>query len=75
MKKIILILFAIFCAGKSFSQQSPYVFPQPAKWTSEKIAFPISFAPKIDFKGTEDIRFTPGWGNQASEEYWSYTFV
>ena len=27
------------------------------------------------YKGVEDIRFTPNWGNSKSPEYWSYAFL
>lgn len=75
MKKTVLILIVFFIFGKTFCQQSPYTLPLPEKWGMEKIAFPISFAPEISYNGNEEIRFTPGWGNEASEEYWSYTFL
>jgi hypothetical protein len=76
MKKILLLLFAVFIAGKyCFGQQTPYILPLPEKWSSEKIIFPISFAPGIPFKGNEDLRFTPGWSDSTSNDYWSYTYV
>jgi len=74
MKKLILILFTIFIAGKCFCQ-STYTLPLPEKWGTEKISFPISFAPKIPYTGTEELRFTPGWSDVNSDEYWSYTFL
>ena len=55
--------------------EAAYTFPIPKDWTSERISFPISFAPQIPFKGVEDLRFTPGWENVISEEHWSYAFV
>ena len=75
MKKNLLFILVAFLSLKTFAQQAPYVLPLPEKWGVEKINFPISFAPKIPFKGNEEIRFTPGWGNENSDEYWSYTFV
>lgn len=52
-----------------------YNFSVPEKWTTEKFPLPPSFAPSITLKGIEDIRFTPGWANLKSDEYWSYAFV
>jgi hypothetical protein len=75
MKKIVLLLFAIFIGGKCFCQQAVYTLPLPEKWSSEKIVFPIGFAPGIPFKGNEDLRFTPGWSDSTSNEYWSYTYL
>ncbi len=53
----------------------PYQLSIPEKWTIERFEIPISFAPKITYKGVEDIRFTPGWGKAESEEYWTYAFL
>ncbi|MCX6319462.1 MAG: hypothetical protein NTW29_19450 [Bacteroidetes bacterium] len=53
----------------------PYDFSMPAGWTIERFPIPIQFAPQIPYKGVEDVRFAPGWGNSASEEYWSYVFL
>jgi hypothetical protein len=75
MKKVILSLLIVFICGKVFCQQTPYTLPLPAKWGSEKIPFPISFAPGIPFKGMEELRFTPDWNNAAKNDYWSYTFL
>jgi hypothetical protein len=47
----------------------------PAKWGVERFQFPIEFAPTIPFKGIEDVRFTPGWGDKNSGDYWSYCFL
>jgi hypothetical protein len=54
---------------------APYHFPKPADWGIERFPIPISFAPRIPYKGVEDIRFTPGWAKVASEEYWTYAFL
>jgi hypothetical protein len=75
MKKSLLLFLLVFVCGKSFCQQSPYVLPLPEKWGHEQFAFPLSFAKSIPFKGNEELRFTPGWGNAASGEYWSYTYL
>jgi hypothetical protein len=74
MKKILLILLLAFIAGKSFGQ-SGYSLPLPEKWKSETIPFPIDFAPSIHYSGIEELRFTPGWGDAKSNEYWAYTFL
>ncbi|MEP6614058.1 MAG: hypothetical protein ABJA76_19280 [Mucilaginibacter sp.] len=75
MKQALLLFCFLLFAGKAFCQQPEYTLPQPEKWGKEKIAFPIEFAPSIPFKGMEEIRFTPGWGDSKSADYWSYTFV
>ena len=54
---------------------APYTLNFPKGWGVERFLIPIEFAPQIPYKGVEDIRFTPGWGNVKSEEYWTYAFL
>jgi hypothetical protein len=53
----------------------PYVLKAPKGWGLEQFALPPDFASAMTFKGVEDVRFAPGWGEQASEEYWSYSYL
>lgn len=53
----------------------PYSYEAPADWTHETILFPIDFAPGLSYKGFEDLRFAPGWGNEKSKEKWAYTLL
>ncbi|HUP13949.1 MAG TPA: hypothetical protein VM187_17130 [Niastella sp.] len=53
----------------------PYRFNLPANWGQERIAFPIDFAPQIAYKGMEELRFAPGWGDPAKEDHWTYGFL
>src|SRR6185295_3732816 len=78
----ILSLFAITTYGQETAPdfdghawEAPYTLPIPKDWAVERFPIPISFAPQIPYKGVEDIRFTPGWGNVKSDEYWSYAFL
>jgi hypothetical protein len=75
IKKTLLLLILLFLIKTGYSQQAAYTFPLPQNWGTEKINFPIDFAPKIALKGVEELRFTPGWGDSKSEEYWSYAFL
>jgi len=59
--------------GKTW--EAPYKLSFPKEWDIERFLIPISFAPEIKYSGVEDIRFTPGWGNPKSDEYWSYAFL
>jgi len=54
---------------------APYTLNFPKGWDIERFLIPIEFAPQIPYKGVEDIRFAPGWGNAKSDEYWSYAFL
>jgi hypothetical protein len=75
MKKAIFTLLILFAFGKCFAQGTGYSLPLPEKWKSETIPFPIDFAPAIPYQGIEELRFTPGWGDAKSDEYWAYTFL
>ena len=55
--------------------EPPYNLDFPLGWGIERFLIPISFAPKIPYRGVEDIRFTPGWGKAESADYWSYVFL
>gem|GEM_PF-838193 len=57
------------------SEEAPYHLPAPKNWGREQFPIPIGFAPQIPYKGVEDIRFAPGWGNVKSDEYWTYAFL
>ena len=85
MKKLIIILL---CSAylNMFGQtqkvefdgskwNAPYSLNVPKGWDVERFLIPIEFAPQIPYKGIEDIRFTPGWGNSKSDDYWSYAFL
>jgi hypothetical protein len=75
MRKPILFLLLVFCIKISYAQNGIYLLPKPPNWSAERFSFPLSFAPQINFTGNEELRFTPGWGNSKSDEYWAYTFL
>jgi hypothetical protein len=54
--------------------QAPYSLAMDG-WGIERFQIPIEFAPGIKYNGIEDVRFTKGWGEPASNEYWSYAFL
>ncbi len=85
MKKIsiaILCLRTLCCLGQDSKTEfdgknwkAPYTLSTPTGWDIERFLIPIEFAPQIPYKGVEDIRFTPGWGQVKSNEYWTYAFL
>jgi hypothetical protein len=52
-----------------------YLLPVPTSWSVERFALPPDFAKQISYKGVEDLRFFPGWGDPKSEDHWSYAFL
>ncbi|MFM9910937.1 MAG: hypothetical protein ACKVOW_16470 [Chitinophagaceae bacterium] len=52
-----------------------FYYPAPIGWEKEIILFPIDFATQLHYKGFEELRFAPGWGDAASVEKWAYTLL
>jgi len=52
-----------------------YNFSSTSGWGTERFTMPPDFAPQIPYKGIEDVRFAPGWGDSTSQEYWSYAYL
>ena len=53
----------------------PYNLVIPNGWDVERFPLPPDFAPQMNYKGVEDLRFAPGWGDSTSVGYWSYTYL
>lgn len=53
----------------------PYRLAIPKGWNTEHFALPPDFAPQLTYKGVEDLRFAPGWGDSSSLSYWSYAYM
>ncbi len=47
----------------------------PAGWKHETIPFPLDFAPSLSYRGSEELRFAPGFFQPASSTFWSYAFA
>ena len=77
MHKKSFIIIILFTIGSIFTygQEKETVLSAPDTWQSEILTFPLGFAPSIDFVGFEDLRFSPGWNDPGSQEFWAYTFV
>ena len=52
-----------------------YLLSVPTGWSREVFSLPPDFAKQIKFKGVEELRFFPGWGDAKTEDYWSYAFL
>jgi len=77
MKKILVLLLLYFVVGGPliYGQENAGILKAPDTWQREIIPFPLSFAPTIDFAGFEDLRFSPGWSDPGSQEFWTYSFA
>jgi hypothetical protein len=52
-----------------------HAWPVPAGYKHETIPFPLDFAPALAHRGTEELRFPPGFLDEHSPNHWSYAFV
>lgn len=52
-----------------------FVWPTPAGWKHETIPFPLDFAPSLPYRGSEELRFAPGFFDPDAPGYFSYVFV
>lgn len=75
MKYFLQLFVWTICLPFIAAAQNDYKLDVPTGWKTEKFSFPIEFAPQIPYKGTEDVRFAPGWDDPASEEHWTYAFL
>ena len=53
----------------------PYSLDIPKNWQIERFSLPAEFAPQMNFRGVEELRFPPGWGDSTSAHYWSYAYL
>jgi hypothetical protein len=74
MKKNLLFSLGLLVICGFVSGQN-HTLPEPKGWETETFPIPIDFAPGIPYKGSEELRFAPGWGDTKSEQRWSYCFL
>src|SRR6187402_1986296 len=70
-----LPLLAVLLLPACAPGKPAFAWPTPAGWRSETIPFPLDFAPSLPYRGTEELRFAPGFFEPTSETYFTYSFV
>ena len=85
MKRVITILVfftSVICYGQRAKVEfdgahwnAPYTLSIPFGWSVERSCIQGEPASQVPFIGIEDSRYSPGWGNTESEQYWSYDFL
>jgi hypothetical protein len=67
------IIFLSFSCSVAISQhaQELHIVEADNAWGKEILNFPLEWAPKMTVKGFVELRFSPGWSNKNSEEFWS----
>lgn len=69
-----LILTLLLLSQLQLPAADPFTFEAPRNWRSEQIPFPLGFAPELNYRGFEELRFGPGMFKPGSETYWTYAF-
>ncbi len=73
---IVLLLLLISNSVSLFGQNTPPTLVNIDKsWGREIIAFPIDWAPKVALSGYEELRFAPGWDQEAHPNFWSIVII
>ncbi len=70
--------FSLMLAGMCLAadpEKPPYQVPQPKGWSKESIALPPGFAPKMTWKGEEELRFAPSWQKADADTFFSYALL
>lgn len=52
-----------------------FTWPLPGGWKAETIPFPLEFAPDVRHTGVEELRFSPGFGDPAAPDNWTYALA
>jgi len=56
-------------------EKAPVLLKSPTDWKFERMDLPFDFAPGINYKGFEEIRFSPGMFDTTSDYYFTYVFA
>ena len=67
-------MFLLISQAKAQDIQ-PQLMTMPQEWEFEYLEFPLAFAPDLDYKGFEELRFAPGMFDTASPSYFTYLFA
>ncbi len=77
MKSIFIPFFLIVSLSTAAQEKKAAIsyLTAPGDWRKELLTLPLSFAPELDYTGLEDVRFSKGWGDKNSDEFWTYKFA
>jgi len=69
------MLAALLLALVPAPQASTALLSAPEGWQTERLAFPLDFAPELAYRGFEDLAFAPGMFTRGSDSYFSYALA
>ncbi len=70
-----IVLFVVLSHTAFAQEDKAIILKGPTDWRYEKIAFPLDFAPDINYKGFEELRFAPEMFSKGKAYYFTYVFV
>ncbi len=68
---LIIIVLSMSVVVNAQEKDQFSIIKADTTWGKEIIKFPIDWAPKIVYKGFEELRFAPEWSNNDHEEFWT----
>jgi len=76
-KQLLLFVFTIVLCINAYAQENEelYILEADSTWLKEIIKFPFGFAPEINLKGYEDLRFAKDWSKPEGQEFFTYAFA
>src|SRR5262247_172396 len=74
MKKTWLVILLAYSVLTVTAQSKPVLLTTPANWRFEQFLLPPEFAPTVKYKGIEELRFSPGWGQRGAPDYFTLVF-
>lgn len=75
MRTLVLLVSCCWVLASSHTGEKTHFAHAPSDWKSETIPFPLGFAPEIQLRGVEELRFAPGMYQPDAPDYFSYGFV
>ncbi len=69
-----LVCFGCFAQSEDKHLTSD-ILSAPTDWGKESFDLPPPFVADFDIIGTEEVRFSPGWDDPSSAQFWTYTFA
>ncbi len=76
-KQLLLFVLTIGLCINAYAQENEEldILEADSTWLKEIIKFPFGFAPEINLKGYEDLRFAKDWSKPERQEFFTYAFV
>jgi hypothetical protein len=75
---VLLVLLALLpgvARAEGPGGKPSFTWPSPKGWKTETIPFPLDFAPEVRHTGVEELRFSPGFGDPAAPDNWTYALA